>query len=260
VAAVVAAWGWDTGVDGPNLAYNLGIALWSLGVAAALSAGVVLALRLASALPLRFRAALAAVVFPVWVLVGPAVLRERLIAASFILVPAAVIGAAATAFSRGRAPPASRRTKALAACAIAAAGYALWWSVTPGVDDDPAVDAAKATPVQVPPLDLPDPGAPGPFAVKRLTYGSGHDRRRPEYAEGAALRTRSVDGSTFFHGGTSPERARYWGFGPHELPIDGRLFYPDAPGPRPVVVLVHGAHPMSEHSEPGYDYLGEHLA
>jgi predicted dienelactone hydrolase len=259
--------------DRPSLMWALGVVLpTTLGYAALAAAGVVLLVRALGALPLRLRAALGgcAVLLVMKTMAGGFV--ERLIPTLFVLVPGMAVGAAAAVLSRrppdGAPEPRARLQKAAAIVALAlglvAFGYAALWWVGPGVDQRPIVDAAKATAVTVPPLDLPDPSAPGPFAVKFLTYGSGHDKRRPEYAAGATLRTRSVDGSAFFKGWqgglSSWGRTRYWGFGPRELPIDARVFYPEPPGPRPVVVLVHGGHNMEESSEAGYDYLGEHLA
>src|SRR6185437_3977732 len=87
--------------------------------------------------------------------------------------------------------------------------------------------------------------------------------RRPEYGPGVELRTRPVDGRRMLPGWSGLDgrlRARYWGFDASALPLDGRVFLPDGPGPFPVVIAVHGGHAMSEPSELGYDYLGEHLA
>jgi hypothetical protein len=78
-----------------------------------------------------------------------------------------------------------------------------------------------------------------------------------------ALRTRPVDGTRLLRGWGGLDgraRTRYWGFDAGALPINGRVFYPEGPGPFPLVVAVHGGHAMSQPSEPGYDYLGEHLA
>jgi dienelactone hydrolase len=82
------------------------------------------------------------------------------------------------------------------------------------------------------------------------------------------LVTGSVDGSALVER-WSGLRAAYWGFGPDELPLNGRVWYPELAlssaeggddGPFPLVLIVHGQHPMEDFSDPGYAYLGELLA
>ena len=51
------------------------------------------------------------------------------------------------------------------------------------------------TPQTVAALDLPDPGAIGPFRAQTLTYGSGSDAHRDEFGANADLVTEPVDGS-----------------------------------------------------------------
>ncbi len=115
----------------------------------------------------------------------------------------------------------------------------------------------------VPTLALENPGQPGPYTVQTLSYGSGVDGRRPEYGADASLITPAVDGSRIFSGYSSPVNAFfrwYWGFDFSQLPLNGLVWYPDGAGPFPLVLIVHGNHAMSDYSEPGYAYLGEHLA
>lgn len=115
-----------------------------------------------------------------------------------------------------------------------------------------------------PPLTLENPGQPGPYAVESLTYGSGQSQRRPEFGAAAALITPTVDGTPLFSGYSGLVASFYqwyWGFDYHQLPLNGTVWYPaDAAGPLPLVLIVHGNHAMSEPSDPGYTYLGEHLA
>ncbi len=114
-----------------------------------------------------------------------------------------------------------------------------------------------------PTLDVPDPSEPGPYEVRRLTYGSGTDRWRPEFGEEVDLVTESVDGTSFtegFDGLKADARELYWGFGMDEMPVNGRVFLPVGEGPFPVILMVHGNHTMTEFSDVGYDWLGEHLA
>ncbi|HEX7117279.1 MAG TPA: hypothetical protein VF212_00725 [Longimicrobiales bacterium] len=111
-------------------------------------------------------------------------------------------------------------------------------------------------------IDAPDPAAPGPYRVLRLTYGSGTDKRRPEYRDSVAFRTPTVDASKLvkLSDEQAEERGDYWGFGPDSFPLNARVWYPDGEGPFPLVLVVHGNHDMKDFSDPGYDYLGELLA
>ena len=112
-------------------------------------------------------------------------------------------------------------------------------------------------------LGLENPGLPGKHDVLTWTYGSGKDRRRQEYAAAATLVARSVDGSRLidnWDGLTGWLRTSYWGFDARALPLQARVWFPDGEGPFPLVLIVHGNHDMEDSSDPGYGYLGEHLA
>ena len=110
-------------------------------------------------------------------------------------------------------------------------------------------------------LDAPDPGRPGSFPVRTLYYGSGTDKTRPEYRDSVSITTGTVDASKLVSlGESADERNDYWGFTPKEMPLNARVWYPDGPGPFPLVLVVHGNHNMKDFSDPGYDYLGELLA
>ena len=112
-------------------------------------------------------------------------------------------------------------------------------------------------------LDLPDPGAPGPYAVVHFTYGSGHDKRRPEYGAQVRFITHPVDGSRIFEYWTGLNgwlRTRYWGFDAAHMPLQARVWMPQAAGSFPLVLIVHGNHARNEPSDAGYEYLGTHLA
>jgi len=108
-------------------------------------------------------------------------------------------------------------------------------------------------------LTAPDPSQPGPFAVGTLFYGSGNDRHRAEYGPDVDTITQPVDGSSLVEG-WSDLRTAYWGFGPTSLPLNGRVWFPEGNGSFPLVVIVHGQHPMEDFSDNGYAYLGELLA
>jgi len=112
-------------------------------------------------------------------------------------------------------------------------------------------------------LGLANPGERGDHVVRTLTYGSGTDRLRPEYGDGVDLVSRSVDGSKLIDNWEGPGgwlRTRYWGFDDTELPLQGRVWYPEGSGPFPLVLIVHGNHGMEDFSDPGYAYLGKLLA
>lgn len=110
-------------------------------------------------------------------------------------------------------------------------------------------------------LDAPNPAEPGSFAVRKLYYGSGEDKNRPEYRDSVTIVTESVDGSKLVSlGGQAQSRNDYWGFTPEEFPLNARVWYPEGDGPFPLVLIVHGNHNMRDFSDPGYEYLGELLA
>ncbi len=123
-------------------------------------------------------------------------------------------------------------------------------------DDSPVVLSQKL-------LNAPDPSVKGSFAVRSLYYGSGSDKQRAIYRDSVALKTAVVNGAKF---AAAPDpkqasiRKKFWGFDFTKLPVNGRVWYPDAPGPFPLVLVVHGNHDMKQFSDPGYKYLGELLA
>lgn len=112
-------------------------------------------------------------------------------------------------------------------------------------------------------IKKPSPAEIGPFKVKRFTYGSGKDKHREAYGEGANIKTPSVDCDKFiqnWNGINGWWRTKYWGFDQTELPLNGRVWYPDFDGVFPLVLIVHGDHAMQDYSDEGYAYLGELLA
>lgn len=180
-----------------------------------------------------------------------------------VIVAASLLGAAVWVLARrgwGRAAGAQRVITVLGlVLGLGGLVAGARWLLGSGPAVEPPLNAAAMSSARVAQLSIPDPSRPGPYAVDTLIYGAGVDRQRPEYGPGVDLVTGSVDGSPFTSGWTSA-RINYWGFGPQALPIDGRVWYPDGPGPFPLVLIVHGDHFMQEFSEPGYDYLGELLA
>lgn len=130
--------------------------------------------------------------------------------------------------------------------------------------EDPFADLQKPeSAAGVPTLSAPNPSLPGRYVVKTLTYGCGTDAHRPEFGTGAALKTPTVDGSALLDEPSALQgwlRQAYWGFDLKHLPLNGTVWYPDGPGPFPLVLVVHGNHTAKEFSDPGYAYLGELLA
>lgn len=122
--------------------------------------------------------------------------------------------------------------------------------------DDSAVVLAQHT------IEAPNPAEPGPHTVKTLFYGSGTDKQRPEFRTGVTIKTKTVDVSPFatVTGTAAKQRKDFWGFDLKKAPLNGRVWYPDGPGPWPLALIVHGNHNWREFSDPGYAWLGELLA
>ena len=177
-----------------------------------------------------------------------------------MLIFALVLGGACIGLGRWLHP--RRRTTAVVLYGIAVLPVLLTvgWLVWPGAAN---AGLPPVTPAPVPALALENPGQPGPYTVQHLTYGSGTDRLRPEYAEGATLITETVDGAPIYAGvgGLLGDlNTRLWGFDYTHLPLNAHVWYPEGAGPFPLVMIVHGNHTATEFSEAGYAYLGEHLA
>lgn len=147
-----------------------------------------------------------------------------------------------------------------AAGAMALLAMLASWLAQPGVSDGP-VQPAQA--VAAAPIGEPDPSLRGPYRVRTLNYGSGTDRRRPEFGANVALRTATVNARPFvkeLEGFQASVRRRYWGFGPEAYPLNGRVWYPEGSGPFPLVLVVHGNYDMGSSSDRGLAWLGELLA
>jgi dienelactone hydrolase len=107
-------------------------------------------------------------------------------------------------------------------------------------------------------IEAPNPAFDGPYKYRTYFYGSGADKRRTEYGRTVDFRTEPVDASAFMD--VFDSVPRYWGFDLDRLPINGRVWFPEGPGPFPLVLIVHGNHAMKKFSDPGYAYLGTLLA
>ncbi len=233
----------------------------TFGFFALIGLGVLVLARLLSLLKLSYRFALALALPPtalflmaVWDKKGMA------IGAALLLVGLSLTaGAAAELAKRGR----TRRP--YSSVAFLAVGLLALGALVVGVlrtpkNPNPTLASYRLAGTT---LDLPDPGKPGPYKVRYLTYGGGADRYRPEFAAKASWRSHPVDGSkldTDWKGLGGAMRTFYWGFDPKRFPVQGRVWAPDGPGPFPLVLIVHGNHDMEDFSDPGYAYLGELLA
>lgn len=158
-----------------------------------------------------------------------------------------------------------RKTLITLCLALGLSGLAgsLVWLLLPGNPVEMPPIAALQTEKLPDTLALPNPALPGTYPVAFLSYGSGEDKHRPEYAHEATWVTQSVDGSTFldsWNGFSGKLRTRYFGFDAKTLPLNARVWYPEGAGPFPLVLIVHGNHLAQDFSDPGYAYLGELLA
>ena len=111
-------------------------------------------------------------------------------------------------------------------------------------------------------ITAPNPAERGPHTVKTLFYGSGTDKQRVEFRTGVTITTKTVDVSPFVSitGDAVKQRKDFWGFDLKKAPLNGRVWYPEGPGPFPLALIVHGNHNYREFSDPGYEYLGDLLA
>lgn len=103
----------------------------------------------------------------------------------------------------------------------------------------------------------------GPFAVRTLTYGAGDHRHRSVFGGSVDVVTGTVDGTAFLEnwsGWRGALRSRYWGFGPDRLPLNATVWLPEHDVAGPLVLIVHGNHPMEAPSDEGYGWLAEDLA
>lgn len=237
----------------------------ALVIAALFGLAVTLALRLLALFP-RFLgwtgfAAAAALVLVFSLTLTP---RLGLRIGLALAVVEAIAGGALALLLGGEPQPKAKRAALATALALALAGN-VWLGafILDRGDTEHLVKPRHPDPVVVAPLAAPDPSQPGPYRVLSLTYGSGSDRWRPEYAAGAALKTTPVDATAFLDGNEGWRvslREWYWGFGFDAFPRNGRVWYPEGPGPFPLALIVHGNHPMSDFSDPGYEWLGRLLA
>ena len=206
-----------------------------------------------------------------WVLFGSVFLLFNMLMPMFrqafnVVVVTAYVVVVASLFGAGigglNAYAGRKRTVATAMLAVGVVGIicGIIWCVWPG----PSQQLAFSIPTpSAETLGIGNPIESGMYSVSYLTYGSGTDKRRSEYAQDVTIRTEHVDVSQMVSGGggvTGWLRRTYWGFGLTQAPLNARVWYPEGTGPFALVLIVHGNHSMDEFSDPGYEYLGQLLA
>jgi hypothetical protein len=236
------------------------------GFMALVSVALLFTAWLLGALKLRYRAALLLFLPPIALVFLLSWGAKGLIAVPVFVITASLLMGAGAALMRPGIPR-SRRIGTWVFFAVGAvlAGLSAYALLKPAPDLNPALAAYH---LRGGTLDVRDPGKPGPYGIKSFTYGSGSDRRRPEYAGAVAFRTKPVDGSKLdlkWTGLGGWIRSQYWGFGAENFPVQGRVWMPvgaqdAALPPCPLALIVHGNHGMESFSDPGYAYLGELLA
>jgi dienelactone hydrolase len=269
LAGVVAAW---AGIDGPigfgsRTDRGLEIGIAAVAVAACTAVALLIAW-LVRKVPLKVIAAViggfgAIVIFPL--------LLEGQVFAPVVLIIGEIIplemlfGLSLGAILGGELSGASRTMKAVIGTlfVLTLAANIYFVIVLSGRGSDGYLVAFQSSPATGSLSQAKNPGERGTFAVKKLVYGSGDATRRPEFAGSVDARSEPVDATKllpFLKGFRNTARKWFWAFDPTRLPINGTVWMPEGPGPFPLVLVVHGNHDMEEFSDPGYAYLGEHLA
>jgi dienelactone hydrolase len=140
--------------------------------------------------------------------------------------------------------------------------YVVYWLADRGTRDY-LVDNEKVRSVEVEPLKAENPASEGSYRVREIHYGSQLTRNRPEFGNRVDIITQTVDGSDFVGEGDNLKmklRKILLGHDLEHMPLNGTVWYPDAHGSYPLVLIVHGNHNLADFSDPGYEYLGRHLA
>ncbi|MGL1894051.1 MAG: hypothetical protein OCD02_20635 [Spirochaetaceae bacterium] len=83
-----------------------------------------------------------------------------------------------------------------------------------------------------------------------------------EYGNGTNIKTYSIDSSSYYNGNSGLSDwydKNYWKFSTN-LPLNGKVYFPQLYGKYPLVLVVHGNHMAEDRSHHGYDYILKHLA
>ena len=145
----------------------------------------------------------------------------------------------------------------IATIAVASVVYHSNWVLSDGSDEH--LTQPHGLNKEIPSIQAENPTLEGMYDVAYLTYGSGENKRRPEYDQDADIKTRTVDVSVFAYvtGRNAAFRKKFWGFDFKQAPLNARVWYPEGDGPFPLLLMVHGNRLMTDFSDPGYGYLGE---
>lgn len=253
-------------VTQPGTDFGLLMILLGLAIAFLISAGVILGLKIINSLPKKF----------IWLLPGAYFLTNFVFGVGdlewkfplLVVLLAGAAGAGLYSLKKKNRNELTLLQKIVSGSGllIGLAGlvWGLIWLADTGFEPEiEHINAAKKSEFRPEHIQLPNPAEPGPYEVAYLTYGSGKDKQRPEFAEGVTIVTDSVDGSRLldnWEGFSGKLRTKYWGVDEKSLPINGRVWYPKGEGPFPLALIVHGNHSMHDYSDPGYEYLGRLLA
>ncbi|WP_203257045.1 alpha/beta hydrolase family protein [Hyunsoonleella ulvae] len=112
-------------------------------------------------------------------------------------------------------------------------------------------------------LNIESPEKEGHYKVNTIAYGSGKDKHRFEYAEGAEIITPTINCEKFIDGWDGKNgwwRSKFWGFNASKIPLNARVWFPESKERFPLVLIVHGDHSMQDFSDTGYAYLANLLA
>ncbi|MDG2341914.1 MAG: hypothetical protein P8L24_02460 [Cytophagales bacterium] len=103
----------------------------------------------------------------------------------------------------------------------------------------------------------------GNLKFSYYTYSDGKDKHREEYKNPDFI-SYNLDASNILEPKWNQSkiewRERYWEFSKEKLPLNGRLWVPEGDGKFPIISIIHGNHSMQEHSDDGYNYIGEYLS
>ena len=234
-------------------------------IAGAIAGAALIMLGVLSTIPRFFLWSLAVAVYLIWIGFDGLSTDDAMSLAWQILVPTALIGAGVGFIACNGWRTSGYFLRIISLAAIGVGSFILGAMVVALAGDGDAVvfphDASSTAVIAH--SSLPNPAFAGNYVVHRLTYGSGLDKRRPEYGSTVDIITTSVDGSPFvdnWDGWAGWWRSYYWGFGPTALPRNAIVWHPDGDGPFPLVLIVHGNTLMELNSERGYEYLANLLA
>jgi len=237
-----------------------------VGLGFLLSAGIMLGLWLLRKFPNRFLWNIPATILLMGFIFSQGSLSWKF--PVFVILFAGALGAGIYSLKKSNRSQLTTIQKISAAAGSLIGIFGLIWGLiwlfdTGSAPEIPHINAAEKSEYRPTHISLRNPAEAGSYEVGYLTYGSGKDKQRPEFAEDATIITDSVDASRLldnWEGLAGKLRTRYWGVDEKSLPINGRVWYPKGEGPFPLALIVHGNHGMHDYSDPGYEYLGRLLA